>query len=90
MLSLLNVGNFKLNMQQGKSIVLSEHQIDRESLLLPEFFIDDLKSDPKMILKSTFDSLWNAAGIKRCEFYNGSGEWPIHESWLDGLAEKPT
>src|SRR6476660_1681164 len=47
MLSLLNVANFKLNMPEGGTYIgLTDHQIDREELLLPEIVVEDFKSDP--------------------------------------------
>ncbi len=88
-LSLLNVANFKLNMRQGMLYQeLSDHQIDREELLLPEVIVEDFKANPKTILKPVFDSLWNAAGMKNCPYYKDSGEWPLDESWIDRPEEK--
>src|SRR5262249_22060093 len=39
--------------------------IDRDSLLLPEFAIDDLGTDATALLRPVFDLVWNASGFAR-------------------------
>ena len=84
--TILNAANFCLRTAEGNrqhSIgALSEHQIDRDRILLPEVVLNDFLTDLCAALKPVFDCLWNAAGQQQCRFYV-NGEWKIDSSWLD-------
>ncbi len=60
MLSLLGVKGYQ--MQTGLLNREGRHSIDRDDLIIPEVMIEDLDSDPAIILKPAFDMIWNAAG----------------------------
>ena len=49
--------------------------IDREVLILPEVIIDHSEADLASILRPVFDALWNAAGWRRCMYYDENGKW---------------
>jgi hypothetical protein len=49
--------------------------IDRDTLLLPEFAIDDLGTDPAALLRPVFDLVWNASGFARSFNFDPNGKW---------------
>jgi Putative DNA-binding domain len=49
--------------------------IDRDSLLLPEFVIDDLGADASSLLRPVFDLIWNASGFARSFNFDTQGKW---------------
>lgn len=51
--------------------------IDRNDLLLSETLIEDSSTPPEIILKSAFDSIWNAAGQPRSPNYDDEGNWKL-------------
>jgi hypothetical protein len=53
---------------------LSEHDIDREIVWLPESKIDTFDTDPVKHLRPVLDVLWNAAGLERSFNYDEQGE----------------
>jgi hypothetical protein len=85
MLNLLHVGNLHLNVSDHplQRSVLSDPQIDRDLVVLPDVVTDDFKVSPTTLLKTVFDSLWNAAGEKGCPYYQADADWHIDPSWLD-------
>ncbi|MDH4219517.1 MAG: hypothetical protein OEY18_04010 [Candidatus Aminicenantes bacterium] len=48
---------------------------DADILNFPKILIDNFDVDPKVILKTTFDRLWNASSHPRSFHYNDKGEW---------------
>jgi hypothetical protein len=62
---------------------VTDHQIDRDQIFLPELVLNDFGIDYTAALKPVFDCLWNAAGEKQCAFYGFNREWKIDPSWLD-------
>jgi hypothetical protein len=51
------------------------HTIDRDILLLPEIVIESYDVIAKDVLKTCFDSIWNACGFPKSLNYNNAGEW---------------
>lgn len=49
--------------------------IDRDTLMLPEFVIDDLDTDPITFLRPVFDLVWNASGFVRSFNFDQNGKW---------------
>ncbi len=49
--------------------------IDRDTLLLPEFAIDDLGTDAAVLLRPVFDLVWNASGFARSSNFDTNGKW---------------
>jgi len=86
MISILNAANFHLRTAEGAWQVavksLSQFQIDRDRIFLPDVVLNDFLTDPRAVLKPVFDCLWNAAGQQQCGFYRNA-EWQIDPSWLD-------
>lgn len=52
-----------------------EAKIDRDTLQVPDAFIEDLDDARPEALRSMLDGLWQAAGRERCPFYDESGRW---------------
>ncbi|MDO9020197.1 MAG: ATP-binding protein [Deltaproteobacteria bacterium] len=50
-------------------------RIDRDTLLLPEVTLDDLRRDLPAAMKPTFDTLWQASGRPRSLGYDEAGVW---------------
>jgi hypothetical protein len=72
--TLMGVRGYVLSGMSGP-LRASHFAIDRDTLALPELFIEDLEAAPVVILKPAFDALWNAAGWRRCELYDEDGQW---------------
>jgi hypothetical protein len=51
------------------------HTIDRDTLSLPEFIIDDLNADVVNLLRPVFDLIWNASGFVRSFNFDTKGKW---------------
>jgi hypothetical protein len=49
--------------------------IDRETLMLPEFVIDDLRIDAINLMRPVFDLVWNASGFARSFNFDPNGKW---------------
>jgi hypothetical protein len=49
--------------------------IDQDTLLLPEFAIDDLGTDAATVLRPVFDLVWNASGFARSFNFDENGKW---------------
>jgi hypothetical protein len=49
--------------------------IDRNDLMLPDVLLDDLVIDAGMVLRPSFDAMWQAAGWRRSQSYNTQGFW---------------
>ena len=49
--------------------------IDRDELIVPPKRIESYDSPADKILKSAFDSVWNACGYKKCPNYDEKGNW---------------
>jgi schlafen family protein len=84
MLTFQNVANLHLRIGEGQlDGRVSDYQIDRSQLILPDAVVTDFNVDLRVVLRPIFDSLWNAAGLDSCLFYKAGGEWPLDPSWLD-------
>ncbi len=49
--------------------------IDRDILQLPEALVETYDVKPDIVLKPTFDAIWNACGFAKSLNYNEKGEW---------------
>jgi hypothetical protein len=49
--------------------------IDRDHLLIPESIIDNYDVPSEIILRNSFDSVWNACGYSGSENYDENGTW---------------
>ncbi len=49
--------------------------IDRENLIIPESVVEHYNHEAKDILRSCFDTIWNACGFSRSLNYNENGDW---------------
>ncbi len=86
LLSLCNVANYFLRTAEGYSqfdLRISEHQIDRDRVFLPDIVLNTFGEEPTVVLKPLFDALWNTAGLENCGFYHSNGQWNLDPSWLD-------
>jgi hypothetical protein len=69
-LTLLHVRDWSLDAGDTGDSRLVPRSINRDDLLAPETFLEDLASDPTPAFKALFDPIWNAAG------YSGSKGFP--------------
>lgn len=67
---------------RGYSMALSRrfrhveaHKIDRDVLLLPEIIVQNYEVRAEDVLKTAFDSIWNACGLPRSLNYDANGNW---------------
>jgi hypothetical protein len=76
-ITLLGLQGYKLALRRKPPFpdCISPHFIDRNTLEIPELFVEDLTAIPAVILKPAFDALWNAAGWPRCTYYDEDGQW---------------
>ena len=51
------------------------HPIDRDELFIPPIRIESYDLSAERILKSAFDSVWNACGYKQSSNYDEKGNW---------------
>lgn len=49
--------------------------IDRDILQLPEVLIETYNIKPEIVLKPTFDTIWNACGLAKSLNYDENGAW---------------
>jgi hypothetical protein len=73
-LSLLGMRGYAIAISRGWGNEESE-RIDRDTLLLPEVTLDDLREDLPTVMKPTFDTLWQASGWPRSQGYSDAGVW---------------
>jgi hypothetical protein len=51
------------------------HSIDRDILMLPDVMIENYADEADHILRSCFDAIWNACGMRGSIFYDSNGRW---------------
>lgn len=59
----------------------SSEPIDREILHLPEFMIETEDYDLSKLIRSPFDSLYNAFGLENHHHFNEDGNWEPRTRW---------
>ena len=73
-LSMLGVKGYSMAVRDHLPF-FETHTIDRDIMLLPEVVVESYDVKAEDILKSSFDSIWNACGFSRSFNYNDKGEW---------------
>jgi len=68
MLTLLHVRGWDLNGGDTGDERFVPHLIDRDDLVVPEAFLEDLGADPTAAFKTIFDPIWNAAGYPGSQY----------------------
>jgi hypothetical protein len=71
MISLLGVKSYRMGV--GASSGLDGAEIDRDAVILAPQIAESYDVDPAWFLRSTFDALWNAAGMSQCDDYDSNG-----------------
>lgn len=51
-----------------------EHPVDRDELILPDVMLNDDGGDPNEYFRTTFNTLWNAFGLRHSNRYDDSGK----------------
>jgi len=75
-ISLINVRGLKLvTVDQMGFPMQSSRAIDRDVLMLPEIFVEDLSSLVAPLLKPTLDLVWNACGDSSSPHFDAAGKW---------------
>lgn len=74
-LSILNVKGYRIR-QTNRYFTLDKSPIDRNNLLLPDVYIEDMNhfSAPE-IMKPVFNMVWNACGYPGSKNYDKNGKW---------------
>lgn len=74
MLSLVGVSGYIMTV---KSVMFSDNNypIDKDILIIPEIYVENIEKNPAEILKPAFDSIWNATGKHRSPSYDKEGKW---------------
>lgn len=49
--------------------------IDRDLVMTPDIYLEDLSIDAEIILRPMLDSIWNACGYIACSAYNENGDY---------------
>jgi hypothetical protein len=52
-----------------------KYEIDRDHLIVPEFFVQSYDEKASDILRPAFDAIWQACGYRYSENYDEDGEW---------------
>ena len=75
MIALLNVRGYLMwdNNPWGKGF--GAHPIDRDHLVVQEVLIESFDCDLPVVLKPSFDSIWNACGYSASRNYDEKGNW---------------
>lgn len=70
--SVLNAVGFSIPIRDWLEVL---NTIDREILCINNLYIEDLSKSSEEILKSIFDSIWNACGYENCPAYDENGQF---------------
>ena len=54
---------------------LTPRPIDRDDLVVPESFLEDLAADLGKTMKTVFDPIWNAGGYAGSKSFTAEGAW---------------
>jgi hypothetical protein len=75
LVSMLRVKGYRLAVAPRFRSFTGQGSVDRDALILPEEFIEDVAGDPTQLLRPVFDAIWNAAGWISCLDYDGKGRF---------------
>jgi len=80
MISLLAVKGVKMGLSSIYSLDSGEC-IDRDSIILPDILLEDYAIKTETVLKTAFDSIWQACGLDRSLNYDEQGNWRSHKRY---------
>jgi hypothetical protein len=63
------------SMATSKFFEEESRTIDRDILQLPEALVDTYDIKPEVVLRPTFDAVWNSCGLAKSLNYDEKGEW---------------
>ncbi|MHC4282739.1 MAG: AlbA family DNA-binding domain-containing protein [Planctomycetota bacterium] len=75
MLSFLKVKGYTIGGVQSPYSRRGQHPIDMDTLIVPEVMLESFDCDLKQVMRSPFDTVWNAAGWPRSMNYDENGKW---------------
>jgi hypothetical protein len=77
MLSLVGVKGYRLDLPDGMIESVSEYQMDRDTLILPEGMAQSYDEPADKVLQPAFDAIWQCVGYERDALYrdSGKGRW---------------
>lgn len=77
MLSLIGVKGYRLYLPDRMIDRVSQHQVDRDALLLPEGMMQSFEEPADKLLQPAFDAIWQCVGYERDTLYqdSGKGRW---------------
>jgi hypothetical protein len=73
-LTLSGVRNWSLGPDRSSG-KLTPRPIDRDDLVIPEAFLEDIAADPGPLMKALFDPIWNAGGHAGSPSFTAEGAW---------------
>ena len=59
----------------GAQFAHQNPKIDRNELIIPEIYIENLEGNPIKVIKPAIDAVWNAAGWSGSMNYDEEGNW---------------
>jgi hypothetical protein len=74
MLTILNVKEYDLSLGHGY-FQFAKKPIDRDHLIFPEQFVEEVEEGGMRTLRPTIEMLWNALGEIKCIHYDENGNW---------------
>ncbi len=58
---------------------LTKRAIDRDTIVVPEIWLDTFECDLPRVMRPIFDAVWNAAGYPRSLNYDSEGNWQARQ-----------
>ncbi len=74
-MTLIGIKGYGMYINEMANFVGNLYPIERDILLIPEVKIETFTFNASKLLKSCFDTIWNACGFPRSLSYNNTGEW---------------
>lgn len=74
-LSLTDINEYKFAVGHVSPIIGRKHPHGMANLFLPEFLMQEMLEERKVILRPIFDVLWNAYGYAKSPNFNEEGNW---------------
>ncbi|MEE9202544.1 MAG: hypothetical protein V3U31_05060, partial [Dehalococcoidia bacterium] len=75
MLTLAGIRGYRMAVSSSMIRRGADVVVDRDLLLLPEAIVYDYSDNPKILLRPSFDAVWNATGWPQSINYNAEGDW---------------
>jgi hypothetical protein len=75
-ISLIGVRGQKMALDAQRQLAMgASGAIDRDVLVLPEIFVENLSARADLLLKPVLDLVWNACGYDASVYFDQNGNW---------------